>query len=170
MTKVRMHDDLLQNGLRKKARKSDAMFVAIGEPDLNIHYSLDKKTIQVEVLGMDIFDPLKNESKARNKSDIAFFQVDDDYDGSRFIIRQIMFCGGDGKELDKLQKSVEALAKQRNNSKKALESTLKIVVDDDAFDRCYGFISHYIDVVEDKKLAIRIVTHFGEEVTKVITL
>lgn len=168
--KVRMHDDLLQDGLRKKSRKSDAMFVAIGEPDLALAYAPDRQTVQVEVLGMDIFNPLKNTTTPRSKADIAFFQIDDNYDGSQFIVRQVFFCGGDGKELDKLNKSLEALAKQRNNSKKALESTLKIFVDDEAFDNSYGYVSHPIEVSADKQVAVRIVTHFGEEVTKVLTI
>ena len=65
---------------------------------------------------------------------------------------------------------LEALAKQRNNSKKAAESTLKIFIDEEAFDNSYGYVSHPIEVAEDKQIAVRIVTHFGEEVTKVLTI
>jgi adenine-specific DNA-methyltransferase len=37
VTKVRIHDDLLQEGLKKKPAKSAASFVTIGEPDIDLN-------------------------------------------------------------------------------------------------------------------------------------
>ncbi len=42
--------------------------------------------------------------------------------------------------------------------------------DDEAFDRLYGFISHPIQVKQGQKIAIRVISQFGEESMKVITV
>ena len=79
---VRMHDDLLQLGLLKKDKKA-ASFVTIGEPDIRLHKEGDAAT--VEIAGLDIYDPIKDEVKSRDVHDIAYWMVDDDYDGSNFV-------------------------------------------------------------------------------------
>jgi len=167
VTKARIHDDLMQDGLKKKPGKSAASFVTIGEPDIALHK--DVKTVSVEIQGLDIYDPIKDEVKARNVSDIAYWMVDDDYDGSNFIVKQVFFCGGDKDEFDKWKKGLESLAK--DSTKKKVEKTLKIKIDDEAFDRLYGHISHPIEVKKKgQKIAVRVISQFGEETTKVLTV
>ena len=102
VTKARIHDDLLQEGLKKKPSKSAASFVTIGEPDIAVNKK--GKEVTIEIQGLDIYDPIKDEVKARNVSDIAYWMVDDDYDGSNFIVKQVFFCGGDKTEFDKWKK------------------------------------------------------------------
>lgn len=196
VTKARIHDDLLQEGLKKKPAKSAASFVTIGEPDIIL---LDYKDIEgkkyaasngiiiedsvpygkplfkvgqkvcVQINGLDIYDPIKDEIKARNISDIAYWMVDDDYDGSNFIVKQVFFCGGESTEFDKWKKGLSEAAKQ--DTKKKAEKTLKIELDNEAFDRLYGHISHPIEIKKkDQKIAIRMISQFGEESTKVITV
>jgi len=63
--------------------------------------------------------------------------VDDDYDGSNFVVKQVFFCGGQKDEFKKWRKGLDDLAKQK--AKKNVERTLKIEIDDEAFDRLYGF-------------------------------
>ena len=168
ISKVRMHDDLLQEGLLKKDKKA-ATFVTIGEPDIDTH-PLDNGFIQVEIHGLDIYDPIKDLVKPRDLHDIAYWMVDDDYDGSNFIVRQVFFCGGDKDEFDKWRKGLDSLAVQK--AKKNLEDTLKIEIDDEAFERLYGFKSHPIMVEPGKarKIAVRVVSQFGEESTKVMQI
>lgn len=118
---------------------------------------------------MDIYDPIKDEVKARNVSDIAYWMVDDDYDGSNFIVKQVFFCGGDKDEFDKWKKGLESLAK--DSTKKKVEKTLKIEIDDEAFDRLYGHISQPIEVKKKgQKIAVRVISQFGEETTKILIL
>lgn len=165
VTKVRMHDDLMQDGLLKKDKKA-ASFVTIGEPEVEVHKK--GKTVQVEICGLDIYDPIKDEVKSRNINDIAYWMVDDDYDGSNFIVKQVFFCGGDKDEFDKWKKGLSELSKQSIKAK--AEKTLKIEIDDDAFDRLYGHISHPIETKEGQKIAVRVISQFGEETTKVIAI
>lgn len=167
VTKARIHDDLMQDGLKKKPGKTAASFVTIGEPDIALHK--EGKTVSVEIQGLDIYDPIKDEVKARNVSDIAYWMVDDDYDGSNFIVKQVFFCGGDKDEFDKWKKGLDNLAK--DSTKKKVEKTLKIEIDDEAFDRLYGHISHPIEVKKKgQKIAVRVISQFGEETTKVLTV
>jgi len=167
VTKVRIHDDLLQEGLKKKPAKSAASFVTIGEPDIEL--IKNGKEVQVEIRGLDIYDPIKDEVKPRNVHDIAYWMVDDNYDGSNFVVKQVFFCGGDKSEFDKWKKGLDNLAKE--STKKKVEKTLKIEIDDDAFDRLYGHISHPIEIKKKgQKIAVRVISQFGEETTKVISL
>jgi adenine-specific DNA-methyltransferase len=165
VTKCRIHDDLLQEGLKKKPAKSAASFVTIGEPDIELNKKGNEVTIEIK--GLDIYDPIKDIVKPRDVHDIAYWMVDDDYDGSNFVVKQVFFCGGDKSEFDKWKKGLDNLAKE--NTKKKVEKTLKIEIDDEAFDRLYGHISHPIEIKKKgQKIAIRIISQFGEESTKVL--
>ena len=160
---VRMHDDLLQLGLLKKDKKA-ASFVTIGEPDIKLHKEGDNAT--VEIVGLDIYDPIKDEVKSRDVHDIAYWMVDDAYDGSNFVVRQVFFCGGDKDEFDDWKRGLSDIAKAA--TKKRAEQTLKVEIDDEAFNRIYGHKSHPFPVKKGQKIAIRVISQFGEETTKVL--
>jgi len=179
-TKVRLSDDLLQNGLLKKDKKS-ASFVSIGEPDIALlaegkrylwknqvweteeGYLLGKQSsVQIEILGMDIYNPYSFDVNSREKNDIAYWSLDDNYNGSVFILRQFFLCGGEHDEYDKMLKGVEKVAND-------LKKTLKIEVDTEALERLYGYVSAPIELVKGKKIALRVVSQFGEESSKVIS-
>ncbi|MDP2138958.1 MAG: hypothetical protein Q8J74_13995, partial [Candidatus Didemnitutus sp.] len=188
VTKVRMHDDLLQEGLLKKDKKA-ASFVTIGEPDIELKVgrtvpgeppSVGHKarlggdaspylqTATIEIKGLDIYDPIKDEVKSRDVHDIAYWMVDTDYDGSNFIVRQAFFCGGDKDEFSAWQKGLENLALL--GAKKKAEKTLKIEIDEEAFARLYGHQSHPFPFKKGQQVAIRVISQFGEETTKVIAV
>ena len=164
VTKTRMHDDLMQEGLLKRDKKA-ASFVTIGEPDVTLHRN--DETATVEILGLDIYDPITDKVKARNVADISYWMVDDDYDGSNFVVRQVFFCGGSKDAFAKWKKGLDDLAKR--TAKRNAERTLKIEIDDEAFDRLYGFRSHPIPIKSDhQRIAVRVISQFGEESTKVL--
>ena len=174
---VRMHDDLLQQGLLKKDKKA-ASFVTIGEPDIRLtiapkplaspHKGTDDEPCQgtVKIAGLDIYDPIKDEVKSRDVHDIAYWMVDDEYDGSNFVVRQVFFCGGDKDEFDEWRKGLNDLAKAA--TKRKAEQTLKIEIDDEAFSRVYGHQSRPFAVKRGQKIAVRVISQFGEETTKVL--
>jgi hypothetical protein len=166
VTKARIHDDLLQEGLKKKPSKAAASFVTIGEPD--VKPQRDGNTVTLEIEGLDIYDPIKDEVKARDLHDIAYWMVDDDYDGSNFVVKQVFFCGGDKDEFEDWKKGLSKLALQ--TTKARAEKTLKIEIDDEAFERIYGFRSHPIQITHNgQKLAVRLLSQFGEESMRVFT-
>ncbi len=170
VTKVRMHDDLMQEGLIKKDKKA-ASFVTIGEPDIGIvdaPLADGAAAKQVEIRGLDIYDPIADEVKPRSAADIAYWMVDDDYDGASFIARQVFFCGGDHDAFDKFRRGLSQLAVA--SAKAKVERTLKVEIDDEAFERVYGFRSHPIPASKGRRVAVRVISQFGEESTKVLTL
>jgi adenine-specific DNA-methyltransferase len=169
VSKVRMHDDLMQEGLLKKDKKA-ASFVTIGEPDVIFAKGKDKKEVMVTIQGLDIYDPIKDEVKPRDIHDIAYWMVDDDYDGSNFVVKQVFFCGGDKDEFAKWKKGLSDLSESRNKRRQQLQSTLKIEIDEEAFDRLYGHTSHPIVYKKGKKVAVRVISQFGEESTKVLVM
>jgi adenine-specific DNA-methyltransferase len=165
VTKCILHNDFLQEGLIKKPNKTSASFVTIGEPDISLN-DKGNGTVTVTIEGLDIYDPIADELRPRSRADIAYWMVDDDYDGSNFIVRQVFFSGStDKSESKKWLKGLDEQAKQATKAK--AEKTLRIEIDAEAFDRLYGYESHPIAKVRGKKIAVRVVSQFGEESTLV---
>ena len=171
VTKARMHDDLLQEGLLKRDKKA-ASFVTIGEPDVALTVRpepVEGRTMQavVVIAGMDMYDPIHDVLKSRSLNEIAYWMADTDYDGSNFVARQAFFCGGKKDEFASWRKGLESLAQQK--AKRNVERTLKIEIDDEAFARLYGVESHPFSVTPGQRIAVRVVSQFGEECTKILT-
>lgn len=166
VTKVRMGDDLLQEGLLKNDKKA-ASFIIIGEPDIALVKDDDGKC-HIEIRGLDMYDPIKNMVKERSVADIAYWEMDTDYSGNRFRVKSIHFCGGDKKEFDAWKKGLTSL--QPRKTKKGIEQTLRMEFCDEVWDCLYDFRSEPLDYVEGRKIAVRVVSQFGEESTKVITM
>ena len=166
VSKVRMSDDLMQDGLLKKDKKAGS-FIIIGEPDIELVKD-DDKTCHVEIKGMDMYDPIKDDVKARNIEDIAYWEMDDNYKGGLFKVRSIHFCGGDKKEFQAWRKGLDNVAKIM--AKKKAERTLRLQINEEVWDTLYGFESEPIKYEKGKKIAVRVVSQFGEEATKVLTM
>jgi adenine-specific DNA-methyltransferase len=84
------------------------------------------------------------------------------------MVRQVFFCGGEKDEFERWKKGLSDLGKR--STKRKAENTLRIEIDDDAFDRLCGHRAHPIRYAKGKRLAVRVVSQFGEESTKVLTL
>ena len=166
VSKVRMSDDLLQDGLLKKDKKAGS-FIIIGEPDISLVNDGNGKC-HVEINGMDMYDPIQDEVKARNVNDIAYWEMDDNYTGGLFKVRSIHFCGGDKKDFAAWRKGLDTVAKDL--AKKKAERTLRLEFNDEIWDTLYDFKSEPIPYEQGKKIAVRVVSQFGEESTKVLTM
>ena len=166
MTKVRMGDDLLQEGLLKKDKKA-ASFIIIGEPDIALVKDEGGKC-HVEIRGLDMYDPIKNVVKERSVAEIAYWEMDTDYSGNRFQVKSIHFCGGKKDEFDAWRKGLTSL--KPRSTKKGIEHTLHMEFDEEIWDSLYDYRSEPMDYVAGRKVAVRVVSQFGEESTKVITM
>lgn len=164
--KARMSDDLLQDGLLKKDKKAGS-FIIIGEPDVSLVNDGDGNC-HVEINGMDMYDPIQDEVKARNVNDIAYWEMDDNYTGGLFKVRSIHFCGGDKKDFAAWRKGLDTVA--RDLAKKKAERTLRLEFNEDIWDTLYGFKSEPIPYEKGKRIAVRVVSQFGEESTKVLEM
>lgn len=167
VSKVRMHDDLMQDGLLKKDKGAGA-FITIGEPDISLIDDEGGRTAHIEILGLDIYDPIKDIVKPRSVEDIAYWEIDDDYDGEQFIVRGLHFCGGDKKEFEAWKKGLNSVAPKA--TKKKAETTLRLELNDEMWETLYGFKSHSIEKRSGRKIAVRVISQFGEESTKVLTM
>ena len=167
VSKVRMHDDLMQDGLLKKDKGAGA-FITIGEPDIAIVEDEGGKTVHVEIQGLDIYDPIKDIVKPRSVEDIAYWEIDDNYNGEQFIVRGLHFCGGSKKEFDAWKKGLQSVAPKA--TKKKAESTLRLYLNEELWDTLYDFRSQPIDKRKGRKIAVRVISQFGEESTKVLTI
>ena len=166
VSKVRMHDDLMQDGLLKKD-KGAGSFITIGEPDIAI-VNDSEVACHVEIRGLDIYDPIKDDVKARSVEDIAYWGIDDDYDEQQFIVREIHFCGGNKKEFDAWKKGLNGIASAK--AKKKAETTLRLTLNDEVWETLYGFRSSAIERRPGRKVCVRVISQFGEEASKVLVI
>lgn len=166
VSKVRMHDDLMQDGLLKKDKGAGA-FITIGEPDIELVMD-DDTHCHVEIRGLDIYDPIKDDVQARSLDQIAYWEIDDRYDNSKFVVRGIHFCGGDKKEFNAWKKGLQSTSSYK--TKKKAERTLKLVFNDEVWDELYSYRSEPLTYKPGRKVAVRVVSQFGEESTKVLVM
>lgn len=170
VVKVRMNDDLLQDGLLKKD-KAAGSFIIIGEPDIRLVRD-DDDTCHVEIQGMDMYDPIQDRVAERNVADIAYWELDDRYSGTEFVVRSIHFCGGDKKEFNAWKKGLQSVTPSvtPRQIKRDIGRTLRMEFPEEVWNTLYDFRSAPIKYEKGRKLAVRVISQFGEESTKVITL
>ena len=167
VSKVRMHDDLMQDGLLKKGN-NNGTFVIIGEPDIALVKDEGGETCHTEIRGLDIYDPITDIVKARSVDDIAYWEIDTDYNGTHFVVSSLHFCGGDKKEFDAWKKGLGSVASQMAKIK--AEHTLRLEFNPEYWDTLYGFESEPIPYEPGRKVCVRVVSQFGEEASKVIEM
>lgn len=168
VSKVRMHDDLMQDGLLKKDKGAGA-FITIGEPDIAIVKDSDE-SCHVEIRGLDIYDPIKDIVKPRSVEDIAYWEMDDNYDGTQFIVRSIHFCGGDKKEFDSWRKGLDTVMNSSANTKRKAQNMLHIEFSEAIWETLYNFTSEPIEYKRGRQIAVRVISQFGEEASKILTI
>jgi adenine-specific DNA-methyltransferase len=147
--KARMNQDLRMAD-KLKATGAGNLFVIFGEPDLRVLDDGDGM-IRVEIKGMDIFDPTTGEVRssggAELKNDVAAWFIDDDYDEESFFVRQAYFVGQDPYE--------------------ALKRALKAEIDEEAWAEMNATISRPFPKPARKRICVKVINHFGDEVQKV---
>jgi adenine-specific DNA-methyltransferase len=140
---LHMADDLKNTG-------TGNLFVVFGEPDLDIEKQPDGQ-FRVRIKGLDIFDPSKGEIRAGGTDDIAAWFIDTDYNEESFFIRHAYFLGA-------------------NDPYKALKTTLKAEVDEEAWETLYRDVSRPFPRPTSGRIAVKVINHFGDEVMKVFTV
>jgi adenine-specific DNA-methyltransferase len=146
--KVNMNQDL-RMGDRLKSADQGNLFVVFGEPDVEFR-KRENGQYEVEILGVDIFNPNSGEQKSSSKveEDVACWFIDDDYNESSFFVRQAYFLGGKDP-YDKLK------------------NALKAEIDERAWSVLYSKVSRPFDEPSKGKIAVKVINHFGDEVMKV---
>ena len=140
---LHMADDLKNTG-------TGNLFVVFGEPDVEIT-KLPDDQVQVRIAGLDIFDPSKGEVRAGGTEDIAAWFIDTDYDEESFFVRHAYFLGA-------------------NDPYKALKTTLKAEIDEEAWESLYRDTSRPFPRPSSGRIAVKVINHFGDEVMKVFAV
>jgi adenine-specific DNA-methyltransferase len=144
--KAKMNPDLHMADDLKNTGKGN-LFVVFGEPDIEWKFDDDGNVI-VEVLGIDVFDPKTGEVRASGKDDIAAWFIDTDYNEESFFVRHAYFMGA-------------------NDPYKALKTSLKAEIDQEAWETLYRDTSRPFARPSTGRFAVKVINHFGDEVMKV---
>jgi adenine-specific DNA-methyltransferase len=150
--KARMNQDLRMAD-KLKATGAGNLFVVFGEPDIEIK-TLPDDRVQVEIKGMDIFDPttgdVRSSTGANLMNDVAAWFVDSDYDEESFFVRQAYFVGDDPYD--------------------GLKRALKAEIDETAWEELNSTVSRPFPKPERGLICVKVINHFGDEVQKVFTV
>jgi adenine-specific DNA-methyltransferase len=150
--KARMNQDLRMAD-RLKASETGNLFVVFGEPDIAIH-KRDGDLIQVEIRGIDIFDPTTGDVRSSGgeelKHDVAAWFVDDDYDEENFFVRQAYFVGDDPYD--------------------ALRRALRAEIDESIWSELNSTTSRPFPRPDAGRICVKVINHFGDEVQKVFSV
>lgn len=144
---VRMNPDLSMGEELLKKTGAGNLFMVFGEPDIKIDKLKDGK-MQVEIKGLDIYDPTTGEIRNNKTDDIACWFIDTNYNGESFFVRHAYFTGAD-EPYEKLKRSLRA------------------EIDESAWASIYSTISRPFDKPKTKKIAIKVINHYGDEVMRV---
>jgi adenine-specific DNA-methyltransferase len=147
--KARMNQDLRMAD-KLKATGAGNLFVVFGEPEIEIR-KLPDDMVQIEIKGMDIFDPTTGEVRSSTgtnlMNDVAAWFVDSDYDEESFFVRQAYFVGNDPYD--------------------GLKRALKAEIDETAWDELNSTVSRPFPKPEKGSICVKVINHFGDEAQKV---
>jgi adenine-specific DNA-methyltransferase len=144
---AKINPDLAMGDELLKKTGTGNLFMVFGEPDAEIKKEKDGKYL-IELKGIDIYDPSTGQVRSSSTDDIACWFVDTDYNGESFFVRHAYFTGAD-RPMEKLKKA------------------LKADVDENAWSSIYGTVSRPFKNPSNKKVAIKVINHYGDEVLKV---
>lgn len=157
---AKMNPDLLMGDELLKKTGAGNLFMVFGEPDVDIRPAGKGKDsaeqIEVEIRGLDVYDPTTQEIRSRSTDDIACWFIDTDYNGESFFVRHAYFTGAD-EPYEKLKRALRA------------------EIDESAWSALYSTVSRPFPKPKGKgralgKIAIKVINHYGDEVLKVYSV
>jgi len=144
--KARMNADLHMADDLKNTGKGN-LFVIFGEPDIDI-LEAEGGQVQVKIKGVDVFHPSTGEVRSDGAEGIACWFIDTDYNEESFFVRHAYFLGA-------------------NDPYKALKTTLKAEINQEAWATLNSDISRPFDKPKSNRIAVKVINHLGDEVMKV---
>ena len=144
--KARMNADLHMADDLKNTGQGN-LFVIFGEPDIDI-LDAENGQVRVKINGVDVFHPNTGEIRSDNADGIACWFIDTDYNEESFFVRHAYFLGA-------------------NDPYKALKTTLKAEINEDAWATLNSDTSRPFDKPTSGRIAVKVINHLGDEVMKV---
>jgi adenine-specific DNA-methyltransferase len=130
------------DGLLKDTGARQQLFTVYGEPEIKLHK--DGNAFVIELLGVDIYDPVTATVQSARVDKIAAWFLDPDYDGRTFCIGQAFFP--DATAWDKIKRA------------------LKSEVDESVFATFSGARSLPITAGRHGRIAVKVIDPRGNEV------
>jgi len=130
-----------QNAARTNAVARESK-ITIHQPLSTIHF------LQVKINGVDVFHPQTGEVRSDGPEGIACWFIDTDYNEESFFVRHAYFLGA-------------------NDPYKALKTTLKAEINEEAWASLHSDTSRPFDKPKSGRIAVKVINHLGDEVMKV---
>jgi adenine-specific DNA-methyltransferase len=147
--KARMNADLHMAGELKNTGQGN-LFVIFGEPDIDIEPAGEGE-VRVRINGVDVFHPQTGEITSSGPDGIACWFIDTDYNEESFFVRHAYFLGA-------------------GDPYKALKTTLKAEIDEDAWASLNSDVSRPFARPSSGRIAVKVINHLGDEVMKVFAV
>ena len=147
---ARMNPDLAMGDDLLKKTGTGNLFMVFGEPDIDVR-PVGEGQLQVEIRGLDVYDPTTGELRSSSVDDIAAWFLDTNCDGDAFFVRHAYFITGADDPYDKLRRALRA-----DISDEAW-ATINSKVSPRTFPR-----------PRTGKAAVKVINHYGDEVMKVL--
>ena len=143
-TYIQATPDLMMSDLLKNMRSSQ-IFSVCGLPEINVHQSGSKesKKYQVELLGLDSFDPVTMETHHRAGNDVPAWFLDTNYNGLCFHVCQAFF--------------------PRTGAWDNLKKALKGSYEESVWDHLSGTTSAPFEASEHGQIAVKVIDDRGNE-------
>ncbi len=148
---VKMNPDLAMGETLLKNTGAGNLFMVFGEPDIDIRPAESNGHLEVEIHGVDVFDPTTGQVRSGTVDDIACWFIDTSYNSESFFVRQAYFTGSD-------------------EPYKRLAQALRTEIDEVAWERLYRTRSLPFAKPTTGRIAVKVINHYGDEVLKVYDL
>ena len=140
-TYVQATMDLNMGDLLKNMRSSQ-IFSVCGLPDVTVTKHSDGR-YQVELVGLDVFDPISMENHHAKGDDVPAWMLDTDYNGMCFHVTQAFF--------------------PRTSAWDALKKALKADYEASLWDHLAGSVSAPFESRKDAQIAVKVIDDRGNE-------
>ena len=133
----------LQMGDLLKNMRSSQVFSVCGLPDVEVRPRKEEQTWEVELLGLDSFDPATMEAEHLRPADVPAWLLDTDYNGLVFRVRQAFF--------------------PRTGAWESLRRALKAEFEDTVWSHLAGTVSAPFVGGEHGQVAVKVIDPRGNE-------
>jgi adenine-specific DNA-methyltransferase len=144
---AKMNPDLAMGDELLKKTGAGNLFMVFGEPDVEIRKQKNGQIV-AEIKGVDVYDPTTGQIRSASIDDIACWFIDTDYNGESFFVRHAYFTGAD-EPYEKLKRALRA------------------DINEEAWSSLYSTVSRPFDKPRSRKIAVKVINHFGDEMLKV---
>jgi adenine-specific DNA-methyltransferase len=146
-TYIQATPDLMMGDLLKNMRSSQ-IFSVCGLPEIKVRKAKSapaetSERFEVELVGLDVFDPTTMEANHRNGDDVPAWFLDTDYNGRCFHVSQAFF--------------------PRTNEWDKLKKALKDEFEDSVWEHLAGTVSAPFEAGEHREIAVKVIDDRGNE-------